>query len=139
MYYADRGTVAGVTYGYRIVSYTAGDAESPPSDTSFTRHPPLPAPGMTVTASHYSVTLECAPPKLPDGYAVTGCPVYRSRGDEPSPLVPYAVIPVAGRYEDTLLEPGSTYRYAVTVEAKVDGQTVESLPATLTSGLLLPD
>lgn len=139
LYYTDTDAKTGRTYGYRLISYTDSATESAPAEARSTRRPPLPPPVLTATSTYLSVTLGCTPPPLPAGYVSGGCAVYRTKGGEPFPLTPYAVVPTDGRYEDTLLEPGIIYTYSISTVATIDGQRVESYPALHSAGLKEPD
>lgn len=139
LYYTDTDAQPGRTYGYRLISYTKSTTESPSAEVRFTKRTPIPPPVLTATSTYLSVTLECTPSPLPAEYVFGGCAVYRVKGDELLPLTPTAVIPEAGRYEDTLLEQRMIYAYSVAAVATIDGQRVESIPASITAGLTEPD
>jgi predicted small lipoprotein YifL len=129
-YYVDDADLkSGATYQYKVVSFKADRAASPPSNRARRRFVAPPAPPVVkAVPSPTAIELVWPEPPRPAEGELVGYHVYRSRAAEPFPPRPVTAAPLTERrYEDIRVERGVGYRYAVRSVARVDGETVESV------------
>jgi predicted small lipoprotein YifL len=137
--YIDAEARHGITNSYRLTSFTKSDTVSAPAEARFTKVPPLPAPVLKATSTHSTVTLECSFGALPTGYIPGGCAIYRFKPGELVPALPLATIKNGSSFEDNTLEQGVKYIYLAAEVAKTDGQTIESIAASVSAGTTMPE
>ena len=135
----DRDLKLGVSYQYKVRSFTKDGTQSRDSNrahrTAVT--PPLPPVLEALSSSSGVVLAFVAIP--PEAGTLTGYNIYRSKSGEPLPLAPLNPKPVtSNNYEDTALLVGVHYSYAVrTVATQPNGEAVESPPSNFAEGTML--
>ncbi len=132
--YADTKTEYGTTYHYyvegfrgggdiRAVSEPAAEVEITPKDTW---PPPVPA-GLAFVVSAGSVELVWERSIAPD---LAGYHIYRAEGAGPFERI--AETRQGPSYSDRKIQPGKTYRYAVSAFDQIDNESDKSAPITVT-------
>jgi predicted small lipoprotein YifL len=134
----DHDLKEGVSYQYKIRSYSADGAQS--RDSNRAHHsaalPPLP-PVLEALSSSTGVVLSfVAIP--PEQGQLLGYNVYRSLSGQPLPRSPLNTAPITGNtYEDKAVLIGVHYSYVVRAVAVLpNGETVESVPSNSAEGTL---
>jgi predicted small lipoprotein YifL len=137
-YFQDDEPVTGKGYRYKVVSYKRDGTLSRDSNRAGRKKvvPPQP-PVVKALPSPSGVELDWQAPQAPPNGRVEGYNVYRKRGAEGVYLVPLNGAPLRETaFEDTRLERGVRYDYAVRTVAVVAGETVESELSGAVSGAL---
>lgn len=130
--FTDAGAQYGTTYHYSVEAYQAGgdihatsertaEVEITPEDKF---PPPVPA-GLAAVVSTGSVELVWEPSAAPD---LAGYRIYRAAGA--GALEKLAETREAPSYSDAKIEPGKSYRYAVTAFDKAGNESATSAPVT---------
>lgn len=127
-FFQDDEPAAGKSYRYKVVSLKKDGTISRASNRAGKKKesPPLP-PTVRAVSSPTGIQLEWKAPAVPAGERIEGYNVYRRRGAEGAYGTPLNGTPLReAAFEDTRLERGARYRYAVRTVAVVEGETVES-------------
>lgn len=127
-FFLDDEPAAGKGYRYKVVSYKRDGTLSRDSNRSGRKKvaPPRP-PVVKALPSPSGVVLDWQAPQTPANGRIEGYNVYRKRGDEGVYLTPLNGAPLRETtFEDTRLERGVRYDYAVRTVVVVARETVES-------------
>lgn len=128
VYWRDLDIRPGNGYRYAIVPLTVGGYEG----TAATIHlsvmqPPSPPGELTAKAGDSKITLQWAPPRLPEGTVLIGYNLYRRQAKRIYPLVPVNVKPLeTTQIVDRGLDNARAYEYRVSSLVRVGEQTIES-------------
>jgi fibronectin type 3 domain-containing protein len=132
--FTDPGAQYGTTYYYSVEAYRTGgdihatsqrsaEVEITPED----KFPPPVPTGVAAVVSTGSIELVWEPSAAPD---LAGYRIYRAAGA--GPLEKRAETREAPSYSDAKIEPGKSYRYAVTAFDKAGNESEMSGPVTAT-------
>jgi hypothetical protein len=132
--FTDPGAQYGTTYYYSVEAYRTGgdihatsqrsaEVEITPED----KFPPPVPTGVAAVVSTSSIELVWEPSAAPD---LAGYRIYRAAGA--GPLEKLAETREAPSYTDAKIEPGKSYRYAVTAFDKAGNESEMSGPVTAT-------
>jgi hypothetical protein len=132
--FTDPGAQYGTTYYYSVEAYRTGgdihatsqrsaEVEITPED----KFPPPVPTGVAAVVSTGSIELVWEPSAAPD---LAGYRIYRAAGA--GPLEKLAETREAPSYSDAKIEPGKSYRYAVTAFDKAGNESEMSGPVTAT-------
>lgn len=139
--YSDRDLNRGMTYQYKVRSFTTQGAEGKDSNkVRRTFFSPPPPPVLEALPSDDGVILAYVALPPEEG-TVVGYNIYRSKKGEPLPTVPLNTAPVTGNtYKDETARFGVAYDYAVTSLVKVGAETVESARSNdVAGGIRVPE
>jgi predicted small lipoprotein YifL len=141
-YFQDDEPAVGKGYRYKVLSYKRDGTLSHDSNRAGRKkvEPPRP-PVVQALPSPSGVELDWQVPQAPPNGRIEGYNVYRKRGAEGVYLIPLNGAPFRETtFEDTRLERGVRYDYAVRMVAVVAGETVESeLSGTVSGALTEPE
>lgn len=126
--FLDDEPAEGKSYRYKVLSFKRDGTPSRPSNRAGRKKlaPPRP-PTVQALASPSGVELRWQAPEAPANGRTEGYNVYRKRSGEGLYLTPLNGAPLREMvFEDTRLERGGRYAYAVRTVALIEGETVES-------------
>ena len=137
-FWFDTGVIRDRSYRYKVISRNSEGVASRPSNLAGRKKvAPPKAPAVTVLSTPTGVQLSWQAPEAPAKGRIEGYNLYRKRSGEAFGPLPLNQAPVKETaFEDTRLEHGVRYGYAVGTVALVEGEPVESELSGAVEGLL---